>query len=162
MTADLRSELGPAPGLRAYSATELSALGCEGPRDWEDLAKRWEAQGQMAFAHAAGVVVYAGRWEGNVDGTWAARGAAEAEARVHRWIGQLAQHYPEALRDAAALVASSTTPAMVRAALGARLRDWAQGYTDAGGDGAAARARAEAEIWEAFRRRLMTIAGSII
>ncbi len=139
-----------APAFRCWTAEELDCAA----EDVADLAARWESQGRIVYAVEGGIAEYAGRWRGDADGTWAEQGAAEAESRVHRWLGGLAGHYPEALRDAAALVLSSTTPAMLRAALAPRLKWWSRGVTAAGGDGVAARAQAEAEVWAAFRQRL--------
>lgn len=142
--------------LRLYTAAELGAE----PADLADLAARWQAQGRIAYAVEGGIAEYPGRWRGDADGTWAEQGAAEAEGRVHRWLGGLAAHYPEALRDAAALVLSSTTPAMLRAALAPRLKWWSRGVTAAGGDGVAERAQAEAEVWAAFRQRLAELSAA--
>ena len=144
---------------RRYTAVEL---GCEGSADLADLAMRWEALGRIAFPTAVGIVEYAGRWRGDPDGDWSQQGEAEAERRVRAWLLGLVEHTPESLRDAAALVLSSTTEAMLRAALAPKLKWWARGVSAAGGDGAAARAEAEAAAWTAFRRRCQELAESCV
>lgn len=146
----------PSAAFRRYTAAEL---GCEGSADLADLALRWETLGRVVFPTAAGLVEYPGRWRGDPDGDWAAQGVAEAERRVRVWLLGLAEHYPEALRDAAALVRSATTEAMLRAALAPRLKWWARGVSAAGGDGAAARAEAEASAWASFVRRCDEMVG---
>ena len=139
--------------METWREADLRQRGYHGPIDWPEVAKQLEGQGWIVFpvgleGEETGLAVYPGRWRGRPYGSWPEQGVALAEDRVCAWMRQLARPYPEALGDAAAHVLRTTS----RERALAPLAEYLAGYER--GKGRAARARVEATLWRAFRRRL--------